>query len=122
MKIAGSSEGDWSDAPPVIKGAFYTQGALLTMAGGYGLYRLGASVTVHIKRGERHLQQRRHSKRLCEDWPHRKSSGELQTYANEDARAENAPETSARINPSDTTELLKRTSQGDVRRKSHSNV
>ena len=31
---------------------------------------------------------------------------ELQTYTNEDARAENAPETSVRINPSDTTELL----------------
>ena len=31
---------------------------------------------------------------------------ELQTYADEDARAENAPEMSVRINPSDTTELL----------------
>jgi hypothetical protein len=31
---------------------------------------------------------------------------ELRTYTNEDARAENAPETSVRINPSDTTELL----------------
>jgi hypothetical protein len=30
----------------------------------------------------------------------------LQTYANEDARGENAPEISVRINPSDTTELL----------------
>jgi hypothetical protein len=30
----------------------------------------------------------------------------LQTYTNEDARAENAPATSVRINPSDTTELL----------------